>query len=145
MKILAIDDTKTLLSLLSMTLRNAGHEVAEAENGEEGLNKFDAFQPDLVITDLNMPIMDGIEFTRACRARPAGQNTPIIVLTTENGAEIKAEGRRAGASAWMVKPFEPNTLLVFEVELLEIAGKAGTAPDPVAPKIADVHDHGAGG
>jgi len=66
---------------------------------------------DVIITDLNMPIMDGIEFTRACRARPAGQNTPIIVLTTENGAEIKAEGRRAGASAWMVKPFEPNTLL----------------------------------
>ena len=111
MKILAIADTKTLLSLLSMTLRNAGHEVAEAENGEEGLTRFDQFKPDLVITDLNMPIMDGIEFTRACRARPAGQNTPIIVLTTENGAEIKAEGRRAGASAWMVKPFEPNTLL----------------------------------
>ena len=110
-KILAIDDTKTLLSLLSMTLRNAGHEVAEAENGEEGLTRFDQFKPDLVITDLNMPIMDGIEFTRACRSRPAGQNTPIIVLTTENGAEIKAEGRRAGASAWMVKPFEPNTLL----------------------------------
>jgi len=108
MKILAIDDTKTLLSLLSLTLRNAGHEVAEAENGEDGLTKFDQFRPDLVITDLNMPI---IEFTRACRSRPAGQNTPIIVLTTENGAEIKAEGRRAGASAWMVKPFEPNTLL----------------------------------
>jgi len=111
MKILAIDDTKTLLSLLSLTLRNAGHEVAEAENGEDGLTKFDQFKPDLVITDLNMPVMDGIEFTRACRSRPMGQNTPIIVLTTENGAEIKAEGRRSGASAWMVKPFEPNTLL----------------------------------
>jgi len=55
--------------------------------------------------------MDGIEFTRSCRARPSGQNTPIIVLTTENGTEIKAEGRRAGASAWVVKPFEPATLL----------------------------------
>ena len=61
MKILAIDDTKTLLSLLSMTLRNAGHEVAEAENGEEGLARFDQFRPDLVITDLNMPVMDGLE------------------------------------------------------------------------------------
>ena len=111
MKILAIDDTKTLLSLLSLTLRNAGHEVAEAENGEDGLTKFEQFKPDLVITDLNMPIMDGIEFTRNCRARASGQDTPIIVLTTENGTEIKAEGRRAGASAWVVKPFEPTTLL----------------------------------
>lgn len=111
MRILAIDDTKTLLSLLCLTLKNAGHEVASAENGEEGLAAFDQFKPDVVITDLNMPVMDGIQFTRACRQRPAGQNTPIIVLTTENGAEIKAEGRRAGASAWMVKPFEPTTLL----------------------------------
>ncbi|MDR6869149.1 two-component system chemotaxis response regulator CheY [Bosea sp. BE125] len=111
MKILAIDDTKTLLSLLCLTLRNAGHDVAAAENGEEGLATFDKFKPDLVITDLNMPLMDGIEFTRACRARPEGENIPIIMLTTENGAEIKAEGRRAGASAWMVKPFEPSTLL----------------------------------
>ena len=99
MRLLHFSPTKTLLSLLSMTLRNAGHEVAEAENGEEGLARFDQFKPDLVITDLNMPVMDGIEFTRACRSRPAGQNTPIIVLTTENGAEIQAEGRRAGARA----------------------------------------------
>jgi len=111
MRILAIDDTKTLLNLLCLTLRGAGHEVAAAENGEEGLTRFDQFKPDVVITDLNMPIMDGIEFTRACRARPNGQDVPIIVLTTENGADIKAEGRRAGASAWMVKPFEPGTLL----------------------------------
>ncbi len=111
MRILAIDDTKTLLNLLCMTLRNAGHQVAEAENGEEGLQRFEEFKPDLVITDLNMPVMDGIEFTRNCRARQSGQDTPIIVLTTENGAEIKAEGRRAGASAWVVKPFEPNALL----------------------------------
>ncbi len=111
MRILAIDDTKTLLSLLCMTLRDAGHQVAEAENGEIGLQRFEEFKPDLVITDLNMPVMDGIEFTRNCRSRSNGQDTPIIVLTTENGSEIKAEGRRAGASAWVVKPFEPNALL----------------------------------
>jgi two-component system chemotaxis response regulator CheY len=111
MRILAIDDTKTLLNLLCMTLRDAGHEVAEAVNGEEGLQRFEDFRPDLVITDLNMPVMDGIEFTRSCRARPSAQNTPIIVLTTENGTDIKADGRRAGASAWVVKPFEPATLL----------------------------------
>ena len=111
MRILAIDDTRTLRELLCRTLRAAQYDVVEAENGEDGLSRFAEQRPDVVITDLNMPVLDGIEFTRACRARPAGQNTPIIVLTTENGAEIKAEGRRAGASAWMVKPFEPNTLL----------------------------------
>lgn len=111
MKILAIDDTKTLRDLLCMTLRAAGHDVVEAENGEEGLARFDETQPDIVISDLNMPVKNGIEFTRECRARPGGEQTPIIILTTENGPEAKTEGRRAGATAWMVKPFEPNTLL----------------------------------
>jgi two-component system chemotaxis response regulator CheY len=111
MRILTIDDTKTLRDLLSVTLRAAGHDVFEAENGEEGLVRFEECQPDAVITDLNMPVCDGIEFTRACRSRPEGQDTPIIILTTENSPEMKAEGRRAGASAWMVKPFNPSTLL----------------------------------
>jgi two-component system chemotaxis response regulator CheY len=111
MRILAIDDTRTLRALLVQTLRAAGHEVVEAENGEEGLVRFDEHDPEVVITDLNMPVLDGIEFTRACRTRPKGQDTPIIILTTESAAELKAEGRRAGATAWMVKPFEPNVLL----------------------------------
>ncbi|MDJ1158048.1 response regulator [Chelatococcus sp. SYSU_G07232] len=113
MKILAIDDTKTLRDLLCMTLRSAGHDVVEAENGEEGLARFQEAKPDVVITDLNMPILNGIEFTRECRARPGGEQTPIIILTTENGPDAKAEGRRAGATAWMVKPFEPTTLLAL--------------------------------
>ena len=111
MRVLTVDDSRTILAMLHHTLSNAGFEVLQAEDGQKGLDVLSREQVDVVITDINMPIMDGIEFTRACRARPAGQNTPIIVLTTENGAEIKAEGRRAGASAWMVKPFEPNTLL----------------------------------
>ena len=109
--ILTVDDSVSVRMTTRIALTGAGYKVTEAVDGLDGLNKAKATRFDLVITDLNMPIMDGIEFTRACRARPAGQNTPIIVLTTENGAEIKAEGRRAGASAWMVKPFEPNTLL----------------------------------
>jgi two-component system, chemotaxis family, chemotaxis protein CheY len=111
MLILAIDDTRTLRALLAATLRQAGHEVVEAENGEEGLARFDECAPEIVITDLNMPVLDGIEFTRACRQRPRGQDIPIIILTTESGTELKAEGRRAGATAWMVKPFEPSVLL----------------------------------
>jgi two-component system chemotaxis response regulator CheY len=111
MRILAIDDTRTLRALLVQTLRAAGHDVVEAENGEEGLARFDEHDPEVVITDLNMPVLDGIEFTRACRTKPNGQDTPIIILTTESAVELKAEGRRAGATAWMVKPFEPTVLL----------------------------------
>jgi len=117
MKILAIDDTATLRKLLSHCLRDGGHEVVEAENGEEGMAQFEAHQPSLVITDLNMPVMDGIEFTRACREHPDGQLTPIVILTTETGAELKSEGRRAGATAWIVKPFEPDALLALVAQL----------------------------
>ncbi len=117
MKILAIDDTATLRQLLCHCLRDAGHEVYEAENGSEGMAKFEAHRPALVITDLNMPIMDGIEFTRACREHPDGQDTPIVILTTETAPDLKSEGRRAGATAWMVKPFMPETLLSLVSQL----------------------------
>jgi two-component system chemotaxis response regulator CheY len=113
MKILAIDDTATLRALLGHCLREAGHEVFEAENGAEGMARFEAERPELIITDLNMPVMDGIEFTRACREHPDGHSTPIVILTTETGQDLKSEGRRAGATAWMVKPFAPDTLLAL--------------------------------
>jgi two-component system chemotaxis response regulator CheY len=111
MRILAIDDTRTLRELLCRTLRAARYDVVEAENGEEGLSRFAEARPDVVITDLNMPVLDGIEFTRAVRSRSDGGEVPIIILTTESAAEIKAEGRKAGATAWMVKPFDPQKLL----------------------------------
>lgn len=111
MLILAIDDTRTLRELLAMTLRQAGHEVVEAEDGLQGLERFAERRPDVVISDLNMPHCDGIEFTRACRARPDSHGVPILILTTESDPAIKAEGRKAGATAWMVKPFDPPTLL----------------------------------
>lgn len=111
MRILAIDDTKTLRELLAVTLRQAGHEVVEAEDGLEGLARFDEMRPDVVISDLNMPNCDGIEFTRAARQRPGARHVPIIILTTESDPAIKAQGRQAGATAWMIKPFDPPTLL----------------------------------
>ncbi|MHB2167192.1 response regulator [Alsobacter sp. R-9] len=111
MRILAIDDTRTLRELLCRTLRAARYEVVEAENGEQGLARFAEDRPDVVITDLNMPVLDGIEFTRAVRQRTDGGDVPIIILTTESSSDIKAEGRKAGATAWMVKPFDPQRLL----------------------------------
>lgn len=111
MLILAIDDTRSLRELLAVTLRQAGHEVVEAEDGREGLQRFAERRPDLVISDLNMPNCDGIEFTRACRERADSDGVPIIILTTESDPAIKAEGRKAGATAWVVKPFDPPSLL----------------------------------
>lgn len=111
MRILAIDDTNTLRELLAVTLRQAGHEVVEAEDGLQGLARFDEARPDIVISDLNMPNCDGIEFTRAARQRPGGAHVPIIILTTESDPAIKTQGRQAGATAWMIKPFDPQTLL----------------------------------
>ncbi|MGL4975223.1 MAG: response regulator [Bosea sp. (in: a-proteobacteria)] len=113
MRILAIDDTKSLRDLLCATLRQAGYEVFEAADGKEGLDQLDIQKPDLVISDLNMPICDGIEFTRAARQRSHGASMPIIILTTESDPAIKAQGRKAGATAWMIKPFDPPTLLGF--------------------------------
>jgi two-component system chemotaxis response regulator CheY len=111
MRILAIDDTKSLRDLLVATLRGAGHEVYEAADGREGLAQLEAHGPEAVISDLNMPHCDGIEFTREARRRPQGSGIPIIILTTESDPAIKAQGRKAGATAWMVKPFDPPTLL----------------------------------
>jgi two-component system, chemotaxis family, chemotaxis protein CheY len=92
-RILAIDDTRTLRELLCRTLRAAKHDVIEAEA-----------QPDVVITDLNMPVLDGIEFTRAVRSRADGGEVPIIILTTESGSDIKAEGRRDGVDGQAIRP-----------------------------------------
>jgi two-component system chemotaxis response regulator CheY len=117
-KILAVDDTASVRALLVHCLRQAGHDVIEAENGADALTLLDEHRPALVISDLNMPVMDGIEFTRACRSHEAGRATPIILLTTETGAALRAEARAAGATAWLVKPFQPESLLtlVFQFE-----------------------------
>jgi two-component system chemotaxis response regulator CheY len=113
MRILIVDDTRTLRQMLRSTLGGAGHEVIEAEDGAKGLASFRREQPDLVITDLNMPVMDGVELTAAIRALPQGGTVPVFVLTTEAGAEWKAKGRAAGATGWMVKPFEATRLLAM--------------------------------
>jgi two-component system, chemotaxis family, chemotaxis protein CheY len=113
MKIVAVDDTRTLRELLSQALREAGHDVVEAENGQEGFERALEHRPDAIVTDLNMPVLDGIGLTKAVRANDAVKHTPILILTTENGVAIKTEGRKAGATAWMVKPFDREALLSF--------------------------------
>ncbi|MBL4612305.1 MAG: response regulator [Emcibacter sp.] len=108
---LTIDDSKTMRDMVAFTLKNAGFEVVEAENGQLGLDKINGSSFDVIITDINMPVMDGITFTREARKRPEVKTTPILILTTESGADIKNQGRDAGATGWIVKPFNPEKLL----------------------------------
>jgi len=109
--ILAVDDSLTMRKLVSFTLRSAGFEVLEAQNGQEALNLLHTTRVDLIITDVNMPVMDGLHFTREARKLAATQTTPILILTTESDSEKKNLGRAAGATGWIVKPFQQQQLL----------------------------------
>lgn len=111
LRVLAVDDSKTMRDMVSFTLKNAGHEVIEATDGKHALSLADGANVDLVITDVNMPNMDGITLVRNLRAMPAYKSTPILVLTTEADATKKNQGRDAGATGWIVKPFSPDKLL----------------------------------
>jgi two-component system chemotaxis response regulator CheY len=110
-KILTVDDSKTMRDMLLMTLKRAGYEVIQAEDGRDGLDKLEANGADVIITDINMPVMDGITFIKECRRRSAFSATPILTLTTESSDKKKAEGRNAGATGWIVKPFNPEKLI----------------------------------
>lgn len=110
-KILAVDDSPTIRQMVAHTLCGAGYEVIEAEDGLDGLQKARRERVNLVLTDHNMPRMDGLTLVRNLRAMPDYKTAPILVLTTESGADIKAQGRAAGATGWMVKPFDPQRLI----------------------------------
>jgi len=109
--ILAVDDSKSILQMVTFTLKGAGYEVAEAEDGEAALAKAGTQNYALVITDLNMPKMDGLALIKALRAQAAYKFTPILMLTTEAGDDLKAKGKESGATGWLVKPFDPEKLL----------------------------------
>ncbi len=109
--ILAVDDSPTLRQMISMTLRNAGHAVIEAKDGQEGLHCAQQQTVDLVLTDVNMPIMNGISLVKELRHLDSYRFTPILILTTESSAEMKQQGKAAGATGWLVKPFNPEKLL----------------------------------
>lgn len=110
-KILTVDDSKTMRDMVSFTLKNAGFLVMEAEDGVAALDALGDDKVDLVITDVNMPNMDGISLCKKLREHPVHRSTPILVLTTEGNDDTKAKGRSAGATGWIVKPFVPEKLL----------------------------------
>jgi two-component system chemotaxis response regulator CheY len=117
-KVLIVDDSITMRQMVSFTLRSAQFDVVEAENGADALKKLDGLTLDLIVTDLNMPVMDGFTFIRSARALPATRFIPILLLTTESQAEKKAEGKAAGATGWIVKPFDPPKLLAVISKVL---------------------------
>jgi len=110
-RVMTVDDSATVRQVLRMTLENEGYEVIEANDGQDALLKFPANGVDMIVTDLNMPRMDGIGLIREIRQKPGARFMPIIMLTTESQPEKKAEGKKAGASGWITKPFRPEQLL----------------------------------
>mgnify|MGYP003501654120 CR=1 FL=1 len=109
--ILAVDDSASMRQMMSFTLKNAGYSVVEAVDGEDAFDKAKAREFDLVLTDQNMPRLDGIGLTRKLREHPSFKTTPILILTTESSDQMKQAGRAAGATGWLVKPFDPNKLI----------------------------------
>lgn len=110
-KILAVDDSASMRGMVAFTLKGAGHDVVEAEDGQKALDAASAAAFDLVLADVNMPVMDGITMVKELRARPNYKGVPILMLTTESHADKKMEGKAAGATGWLVKPFDPEQLL----------------------------------
>lgn len=109
--ILTVDDSASMRQMVTYTLKSAGHEVTEAKDGVDALEKAKVGEFNLVITDVNMPNMDGITLTKELRALNEYRYTPILTLTTESGKNKKQEGKNAGATGWIIKPFNPDQLL----------------------------------
>ncbi|MFY0621586.1 MAG: response regulator [Pelagimonas sp.] len=110
-KVLAIDDSRTIRNLLRVSLEGAGFEFHSACDGVEGVEVFPDVDPDVVITDINMPKMDGFGVIDSLRSGPNRTNVPILVLTTESSDDLKARARGAGATGWIVKPFDDSSLV----------------------------------
>lgn len=109
--ILAVDDSASIRQMVSFTLKGAGYEVTEAVDGQDAFDKAKQRTFNLVLTDINMPRMDGIKLLESLRKTSQYQAIPILMLTTESTDEMKAKGRSAGATGWLVKPFNPESLL----------------------------------
>jgi two-component system, chemotaxis family, chemotaxis protein CheY len=115
---LILDDSATMRQLLSQTLTQAGFTVIEGANGQEGLDKLTGRKVEIIITDLNMPVMDGIQFIAKARERREYKFTPILMLTTESKDEKKAAAKKAGATGWITKPFHPQQVLQVVAKVL---------------------------
>ncbi|MBL9120955.1 MAG: response regulator [Phycisphaerae bacterium] len=120
-RILTVDDSPTMRRMIEMTVKTGGYEVVEAADGQAALELLKNCSVDLVISDINMPNLNGIELTRQLRANPKFSKTPIILLTTESDPEKKQEGKAAGATGWIVKPFKQDQLLAVVSKVLPAA------------------------
>jgi two-component system chemotaxis response regulator CheY len=109
--ILAVDDSVSMRQMVNFTLKSAGYEVVDAVDGEDAWEKAQARRFDLVLTDQNMPRLDGIGLTKRLRDHASFRTTPILILTTESSDQMKQAGRAAGATGWLVKPFDPAKLI----------------------------------
>ncbi len=116
--IMIVDDSASLRQVVSIALKGAGYDVVEACDGKDALGKLDGRRLHLIISDVNMPNMDGFSFVRAAKTLPAYKFTPVIMLTTEAGETKKKEGQAAGAKAWIVKPFQPAQMLAAVSKLI---------------------------
>ena len=109
--VLTVDDSRTIRNMLLVTLNNAGFDTVQAEDGMEGLEVLEESNPDVIVTDINMPRLDGFGFIEGVRQNERYRSVPILVLTTESDDEKKNRARQAGATGWIVKPFDPTKLV----------------------------------
>jgi two-component system chemotaxis response regulator CheY len=116
--IMIIDDSASIRQVVSITLKKAGYDVVEGNDGKDALSKLDGQKINLIICDVNMPVMDGITFLKELKNLPNYKFTPVIMLTTESQEAKKQEGKLAGAKAWIVKPFKPEILLAAVEKLI---------------------------
>jgi two-component system chemotaxis response regulator CheY len=117
-KIMTVDDSASVRQMVAFTLKGAGYEVSEAQDGRDALNKLNGTPVHMVITDLNMPNMNGLELIKALRGKPEYKFLPIVFLTTESQADKKETAKAAGATGWIVKPFKPEQLLAVVKKIL---------------------------
>jgi two-component system chemotaxis response regulator CheY len=116
--VLTVDDSAAIRDMISLTLEPVGYRVVTAADGREGLAKVQSEKPALIITDLNMPVMNGIDFIKGARGIASAAGVPIVMLTTETKPEMKAAGKAAGATGWINKPFQPDQLVSVAQRLL---------------------------
>lgn len=117
-KILIVDDSASVRQVVAIALKGAGYTVVEATDGKDALQKLDQQRVHLVISDVNMPNMDGITLVKNLKSRPDTKFTPVIMLTTESEQAKKEQGKAAGAKAWVVKPFQPQQMLAAVSKLI---------------------------
>jgi two-component system chemotaxis response regulator CheY len=117
-RILAVDDSPSVRQMVRLTLAGAGYDIVEASDGAEGLNKARANTHDMVVTDLNMPVLNGLGLIRELRKLPAYRGVPILFLTTESDPEMKLQAKAAGATGWITKPFQQDQLVAIVRKVL---------------------------